>query len=48
MKIQVSSLVTGYNNKTANMTPLIHIIEHNKNKMNSNCKKHCLKMTINQ
>jgi len=48
MKTRVSLVVTGYKNKTANVTPSLQINEHNKNKINSNSKKHSLKMTINQ
>jgi len=40
MKIQASLVVTGNKNKTANVTPKLHINEHNKNKMNSNSEKH--------
>jgi len=33
MKIHVSLVITGYKNKTANVTPQLHINEHNKNKI---------------
>jgi len=36
MKIRVSLVVTGYKNKTANVTPYIQVNEHNENKINSN------------
>jgi len=48
MKIHVSLVVTGYKNKTANVTPYLQFNEHNKNKINSNSKNHSLKMTIIQ
>jgi len=47
MKKHVSLVVTGHKNKTADVTPKLQINEHNKNKINSNSKKHSLKMTMN-
>jgi len=41
-------VVTGYKNKTTNVTPKLQINEHNKNKINSTSKKHSLKMKTNQ
>jgi len=39
MKLHAYLVVTGYTNKITNMTPLLQINEHNKNKINSNSKK---------